>query len=92
MSEPKPIRWSDHARERMNWRGLAPDDIITAVVSPEFIVESVPPRRVHMRRYVDTETRKTMLLRVAIEETSSEFVVLTVYRTSKLRKYLEGLV
>ncbi len=76
----------------MNWRGLPPDDIISAVVSPEFIAEAVPPRRVHMRRFTDLDTGKTMLMRVAIEETLSEIVVLTVDRTSKLRKYLEGLV
>lgn len=33
-----------------------------------------------------------MLLRVVIEETSTERVVVTVYKTSQLRKYLKGLV
>jgi hypothetical protein len=38
--------------------------------------------------YSDTVTGETMLLRAVIEETKSEIVVITVYKTSKLKKYL----
>jgi hypothetical protein len=78
--------------ERLNWRRLDPEEVRLTVVAPEFVVQSVPPRRFHMRRYTDVGTGKTMLLRVAIEETDTELVVLTVYRTSKLQKYLKGLI
>jgi len=37
---------------------------------------------------VDTVTGETMLLRAVIEETESEIAVITLYKTSKLKKYL----
>ena len=88
----KPIRWSPHALERLAEHELADDDVRLTIVAPEFVVPSRPSRRIHMRRYTDAALEQDMLVRVAIEETPTEIVVLTVYRTSKLRKYLRGLV
>ena len=46
------------------------------------------PREVVSRVYFDMVTGETMLLRAIIEETESEIVVITLYKTSKLKKYL----
>ena len=92
MSTPKPIRWSPHARDRLAEHELDDDDVRLTIVAPEFVVPSLPSRRVHMRRYTDAALGQDMLLRVALEETPTEIVVLTVYRTSKIRTYLKGLV
>jgi hypothetical protein len=40
------------------------------------------------RVYSDTVTGETMLLRAVIEETESEIAVISLYKTSKLIKYL----
>lgn len=40
-----------------------------------------------MRRYRDDVLRTEMLLRVIVEETRAELVVVTLYKTSKFRKY-----
>ena len=43
-----------------------------------------------VRRYNDSTLRQEMALCVVIEETDTERVVVTLYKTSQLKKYLEG--
>lgn len=42
-----------------------------------------------MRRYFDERLEQQMLMRVLVEETSTEEVVITVYITSKIDKYMK---
>jgi hypothetical protein len=44
-----------------------------------------------MRRYFDQVLQQEMLLRLVLEETMAETVVITVYKTSQMKKYLKGL-
>jgi hypothetical protein len=48
------------------------------------------PRLVLMRRYFDQILQQEMLLRMVVEETATERVVITVYKTSQIAKYLKG--
>ncbi len=48
------------------------------------------PRRFLMRRYFDQQLQQQMLLRALVEETPSEDIVITVYITSKIDKYMRG--
>ena len=43
-----------------------------------------------MRRYFDRLLQQEMLLRIVLEETASERIVVTVYKTAQLSKYLKG--
>lgn len=88
----KPVRWSPHALDGLVARSIDRAEADRAIVSPEFVVPDGPAREVSMRRYFDGPVGREMLLRVVIEETSTERVVVTVYKTSQLRKYLKGLV
>ncbi len=45
-----------------------------------------------MRRYFDQLLEQEMLLRAVTEETSAEIIVVTVYKTSRIDRYLKGLV
>ena len=47
-----------------------------------------PPRENVNRVHSDTVTGETVLLRAVIEEAESEIAVITLYETSKLKKYL----
>jgi len=42
-----------------------------------------------MRVYFDPVLQKEMLLRVVVEETADELVVVTVYKTSQIDRYLK---
>ncbi len=44
-----------------------------------------------MRRYFDERLQQEMLLRAVVEETAEEWVVTTVYITSKIGKYMKGV-
>ena len=45
-----------------------------------------------MRRYFDMVLQREMLLRIIVEETEDEIVVVTIYKTSQIDKYVKGLV
>ena len=62
------------------------------VREPEFIISGPPSRQVYMRRYWDSVLEQLMLMRVIVEETGTELVVVSVYKTSQLGKYLKGLI
>ena len=60
------------------------------IMQPDSTKRSHPPRQIFMRRYKDEVLQTEMLLRVIVEETDAEMVVVTLYRTSKFRKYEPG--
>jgi hypothetical protein len=43
-----------------------------------------------MRRYFDPVLQTEMLLRVVVEETAEEWIIVTLYKTSKFQKYQAG--
>jgi hypothetical protein len=57
------------------------------IARPDSIVAGQPPRSIFMRRYSDEILGTEMLLRFVVEETDAELVVVTLYKTSKFRKY-----
>ncbi len=88
----KPVRWSQHALDALVDRDIDRAEVDRALAAPEFIVPDVPPREVLMRRYFDVGLGQQMLLRVVVEDAVNERVVVTIYKTSQLRKYLRGIV
>ena len=84
----KPIRFSPHAEANLKAREIARDDAEVAIRNPARREPANPPREVVTQRYYDKVTGETMLLRAVIEETESEIAVVTLYKTSKLKKYL----
>ncbi len=61
-----------------------------ALAEPEQISPGQPPRQVLMRRYFDRLVQREMLLRIVVEETESERIVVTLYKTAQVEKYLRG--
>ena len=60
------------------------------LIEPEVIAPVQAPRSLYMRRYFDRVLLQEMLLCIVVEETIEEIVVVTVYKTSKIAKYLRG--
>jgi hypothetical protein len=85
----KPIRFTPHAEASLLAREIGRADAEAAIrQTPTRRQPTRKPREIVNWVYSDTVTGETMLLRAVIEETKSEIVVITVYKTSKLKKYL----
>jgi len=90
MSQEKPVRWTDHALGNLASREIDRQEADGTLAHPESVVPGQPPRQVFMRRYFDKALQQEMLLRIVVEETMSEKVVVTAYKTSRIEKYLKG--
>lgn len=88
----KPIRWTVHALQNLATREISRQEADLALQTPEFIVNSnQSARQIFMKRYFDTILQQEMLIRIVVEETSTEIVVCTLYKTSQIQRYLRGL-
>ena len=86
----KPIRWSAHARKKAAKREISEAEVEQTITQPDSIMSGQPPRQIFMRHYLDEILEAEMLLRVVVEVTNAEMVVVTLYKTSKFRKYETG--
>jgi uncharacterized protein DUF4258 len=86
----KPIRWTPHVRKKMASREISEAEVEQTIRQPAAVVEGRPPRRIFMRRYFDELLQTEMLLRVVVEETEAEIALVTLYKTSKFKKYEGG--
>lgn len=84
----KPIRFSPHAEANLKTREILREEAEAAIRNPARREASGAPREVVTRSFYDKVTGETMLLRAVIEESESEIAVVTLYKTSKLKKYL----
>jgi len=87
----KRLRWSPHALDNLTDREIDRAEVNKTLENPEFEVAGQPPRRLLMRRYFDQVLQQEMLLRIVVEDTATERVVITIYKTSQIDKYLKGL-
>ena len=70
-------------------RGIDQAEVEQTIAAPELSIIDPPQRAVLMRRYFDVLLGREMLLRAVVEETPDERVVITVYKTSQIAKYLK---
>jgi hypothetical protein len=73
-------------------REIPRDEAERTLSDPELTVPALLPRRFLMRRYFDSRLQQPMPLRALVEETPSERIVIPVYITSKIDKYMKGMV
>lgn len=85
----KPTRWTEHALKKCTRRRIDTETAIRTIAQPDSIVMVSASRSFRQRRYFDGVLGAEMLMRVLVEESDLEIVVVTVYITSKLRKYGE---
>jgi hypothetical protein len=87
----KPVRWSSHALDNLADREIDPQAAEKTLEEPEVVVSGQLPRLILMRRYFDQILQQEMLLRMVVEDTATERVVVTIYKTSQINKYLKRL-
>ena len=85
------VRWSEHAVENLGEREIDRSEVELTLRNPEDIVPDPPAREVYMRRYFDRVLQQEMPMRLVVEQTESESVVVTVYKTSQIARYLKGI-
>lgn len=88
----KLIRWTHHALQNLNERNIDRTIAEQTIADPEFTILDSPDREIRMRRYFDKIRQREMLLRVIIAEVGNEIVVITLYKTSQINRYLKGLL
>lgn len=86
----KAIRWSAHALKNIEDREIDRSEAEKTLDFPDRVMAGRSPRQILVRRYNDAKLQQEMALCVLIEETDTERVVVTLYKTSQLKKYLEG--
>ncbi|NQS97893.1 MAG: DUF4258 domain-containing protein [candidate division Zixibacteria bacterium] len=83
----KRIRWLQHAEESLSDREIKREEVEIALRSPDLVEQSWGNRSILMRKYYDSILQQAMLLRVVVEESIEELVVVTVYKTSQINRY-----
>jgi hypothetical protein len=86
----KPVRWTPHALREIARREIDRAEAELTLRQPDAVIPTPPGRNFYQRRYTDKVLSETMLLRVLAEETAEELVIVTLYKTSKLKKYEGG--
>jgi hypothetical protein len=84
------VRWSPHALKNLVDREIQRDEADRTLAAPDLVAPGQPGRTVLMRRYFDQIIQREMLLRVIVEQTVDETVVVTVYKTSQIDRYTRG--
>lgn len=78
---------SDHAKTEARRRGISEATVLRVATTPEQRVAVRADREVRQSRIVDSASGKLYLIRVAVDSGRDGDTIVTVYRTSKIRKY-----
>jgi hypothetical protein len=62
--------------------------IISTIQFPDAVSEGYDGRKVFSTKYYDGSLSQEMLVRAIVEESSEEFIVITVYKVSRISRYL----
>ncbi|MBU1183363.1 MAG: DUF4258 domain-containing protein [Proteobacteria bacterium] len=77
---------SRHARNEMNRREIPENLVQTILQNPEQIVDEYGNMKAY-QSLIGSETGKNYLVRVIVNDTVEPEKVVTVYKTSKIKKY-----
>jgi len=86
----KPVRWSAHAVESLRDRNIERGEAERTLEAPEPRLAGRGGREILFRKYDDVVLQQPVVLCVVVEEQADERVVVTVYKSSKIEKYLTG--
>lgn len=88
----KEIKFTKHAEENIIEREIDIDLLFDSIENFDFKIIQSNNRFVLMRIYFDLLLKENMLFRIIVEKTDDLITVVTVYKTSKIDKYLKGLI
>ena len=83
--EQKNIKFSNHAVEQINNRGLAFSEVEDVLINPDQILHEVEDISVYQK--IVYKINKPYLYRVFVNTKKNPNLVITAYKTSKINKY-----
>jgi len=86
----KAVRWTRHALEALAEREIDREDAERALGGSTPTLPGLGNRTVHVHKYHDRVLNQQMLLCVVSEAHGDEVIIVTIYKTSKIEKYLIG--
>jgi Domain of unknown function (DUF4258) len=78
---------TEHAIGEARRRGISEATILEVATTPEQRIQVRPDREIKQSRVIDAASGKLQLVRVVVDRRAGDETVVTVYRTSKVRKY-----
>ncbi len=83
-------RWTAHALESLRERAIDRGEADEALENPTRTITGHGRRTLFLRRYHDLMLDQQMVLCLVTEPRDDELLVITVFKTSKIEKYLGG--
>lgn len=81
------LEMTEHARSEALRRQLSEDTVLAVARDPEQRLEARSGREIRQSRIVDPASGKLHLVRVVVEFEAAGETIVTVYRTSRIRRY-----
>jgi len=81
------IKISKHAKEQMDERGISEEMLMNIIVSPQQSIPDEPEKMIYQSVEYFAEDKREFLVRVFVNTIKQPNLVITVYRTSKIKKY-----
>lgn len=81
------VLFTEHARFEIQRRQINENDIKELIKQPQQIISTKKGRVIYQKKYFDKSMKKEILLRVIGKNEKGRFIVITAYKTSKIKKY-----
>jgi len=83
------LKFSKHARERMRQRDISEKQVISIIKNPDRVIDRKKEDDYMIYQALRNDKKNTnYLFRVFVNTKTDYLTVITVYKTSKLEKYL----
>ena len=83
----KTIRWTAHALQKITNREVDTYTVEHILEHPDTVQWASATRQFYQGRYFDETLNTEMLLRVLVDESDTVKFIITLYKTSKFKKY-----
>jgi len=76
-----------HIKLQIKERNISEDLVKETLANPNQLIEGTKGRKIAQSKYFNSLRNKEYLLRVIFKEEQNDRIGITVYRTSKIKKY-----
>ena len=77
--------FSNHSKQRIKARGISEETVLSVIEKPDGVIEEAKCKRIYHKQLFEKET--SFLVRVFVNVCRQPNVIITAYKTSKVKKY-----